>query len=70
MKVQRGFSVKIKVTEKESNAKPKVVALAMPERLRASIKKEAYENDISFSAMVRRILEEHYSKQSEAQEGR
>ena len=51
----------IEVIEVDDNAKPKMVALVMPEKLRQKIRKEAFDREISFSAMVRLILEEHYS---------
>ena len=50
------------ITEREPKAKSAMVALQMPERLRQLIRKEAYEREMSFSAMVRRVLEEHYSE--------
>lgn len=52
----------IRIIEVENESKSKVVALAMPERLRQNIRREAFERDLSFSAMIRLILEEHYSK--------
>lgn len=55
--------MEITITERESPDTGKVVALKMPERLRQAIRKEAYEREMSFSAMVRRILEEHFAKE-------
>lgn len=54
----------VKVTESqpvETEEEKKFIALKVPEALRQKIRKDAFERDITFSAMVRLILEEYYS---------
>lgn len=50
----------IEIIETVSTEKPKVVALAMSERLRQLIRQEAFEREMSFSAMTRYILEKYF----------
>ena len=38
----------------------RLVALQLPEPLRQRLRKEAYEKELSLSAMIREILERHY----------
>lgn len=49
------------IVESEHKDSGRIVALKMPERLRQRIRQEAFSREMSFSAMVRRILEEHYA---------
>lgn len=63
----KGRKMEVTITEREPKAASAIVALQMPERLRQAIRKEAYEKEMSFSAMVRRILEEHYAPKEDAE---
>lgn len=63
----------ISFEEKSIPVKKKLIALEIPETLRQEIRKEAFELDISFSAMIRLILERHYEKDcdtKDAEEGK
>lgn len=52
------------VEKTNEESKPKIVALAMSERLRQMVREEAYEKEFSFSATIRYILEKYFSEKS------
>ena len=43
----------------------KLISLEIPETLRKDLKKEAFEKDLSVSAVIRYILEEYFKNKSE-----
>lgn len=56
----------IDVVEKETEKEPcKMVSLELPESLRQKIRAEAFNREISFSAMVRLIIKMHYFAEEE-----
>lgn len=42
----------------------KLISLEIPETLRKDLKKEAYERDLSVSAVIRYILEEYFKSKN------
>lgn len=50
----------IEVKEKLSEDGSITVALAMPNRLKQLLRKEAFEREMSFSAVIRFILEKYF----------
>lgn len=43
----------------------KLISLEIPETLRKDLKKEAFEKDLSVSAVIRYILEEYFKNKKE-----
>ena len=60
----------IKIEEKDVGKKEekKIVAVELPESLRQKIRKEAFEREISFSAMIRLILNLHFLMEEDDEE--
>lgn len=54
----------IEVKEKLSEDGSITVALAMPNRLKQLLRKEAFEKEMSFSAVIRFILEKYFRENS------
>ena len=52
--------MQVTITEHENKSEVKIIALQMPETLRQKIREEAFKQELSFSAMIRKILFQYF----------
>lgn len=57
--------MEININEKESTSKKKMIALEMPESLYQKLRKEAFERELSISAILRYIAEMYFLDKEE-----
>jgi len=57
--------MEININEKEATSKKKMIALEMPESLYQKLRKEAFERELSISAIVRYIAEMYFLDKEE-----
>ena len=52
--------MEININEKENGSKKKMIALEMPDSLYQKVRKEAFEREVSISAIIRYIAELYF----------
>lgn len=57
--------MEININEKENGSKKKMIALEMPETLYQKVRKEAFEREVSISAIIRYIAELYFLDKEE-----
>lgn len=57
--------MEININEKDSGSKKKMIALEMPETLYQKVRKEAFEREVSISAIIRYIAELYFLDKEE-----